>query len=115
MLRHSLIVGVLMASTAVGAATKELWELPWVEVRSPHFVIVSSLSEQRTVDDARDLEDFRAAVQLVTHVGRDDERIGTTVYVLPYAVEKLGFKDHISGFFVPQMRANYALVIPMPV
>jgi FimV-like protein len=115
MLRQSFICVFLMAlAAAAGAAPKELWDLPWIEVRSPHFVIVSALTEKRTVAVARDLEDFRAAVQLVTHIGRVDERIGTTVYVLPYAVEKLGFKSHISGFFVPQMRANYAAVIPMP-
>lgn len=113
--RQPFIFFVLMALTAAaGAAPKELWDLPWIEVRSPHFVIVSALPEKHSVAIARDLEDFRSAVQLVTHIGRVDERIGTTVYVLPYAVEKLGFKSHISGFFVPQMRANYAAVIPMP-
>ena len=107
---------VLMAlAAAAGAAPKELWDLSWIEVRSPHFVIVSALSDKRTIAVAHDLENFRTAVQLVTRIGRVDERIGTTVYVLPYAVEKLGFKTHISGFFMPQMRANYAAVIPMPV
>jgi len=116
MLRLSLTFVVLIAfAPAIGASKKELWDLSWIEVRSPHFVIVSALPEKRTVAVAHDLENFRSAVQLVTHIGRVDERVGTSVYVLPYAVDKLGFKSHISGFFVPQMRANYAAVIPMPV
>jgi FimV-like protein len=110
-LRFVVLVALAIANPA---RAKELWDLPWTEVRSPHFVIVSALPEKRTVAIAHDLEDFRSAVQLVTHIGRVEERIGTTVYVLPYGVEKLGFKSHISGFFMPQMRANYAAVIPMP-
>lgn len=108
----SLIAITLLAATT--ASAKELWEQPWIEVRTPHFRIVSALPEKRTVALADELEDFRAAVQLVTHIGRFEERIATTVYVLPYAVEQLGFRSHISGFFMPQMRANYAAVIPLP-
>jgi hypothetical protein len=84
------------------------------EVRSPHFVIVGALSEKETVDLTRDLERFRDAVQIVTNMGRFDERIPTKVYVLPQAVPKLGFKEHVGGYFIPGMRANYAAVVPVP-
>ena len=97
---------------ANGARAKELWEQPWVEVRTPHFVFVSALSEPRTVALARDLENFRSAIVIVTNIRRIEARIPTTVYVLPHAVEELGFKNHITGYFAPRMRANYAAVIP---
>jgi tetratricopeptide (TPR) repeat protein len=93
-------------------SAKELWERPWIEVRTPHFVFVSALPEARTIALARDLENFRSAVVIVTNIQRVEARIPTTVYVLPYAVEELGFKNHITGYFAPRMRANYAAVIP---
>lgn len=44
-LRITLIALVLCAAPSVSA--KELWERPWIEVRCPHFVIVSALPEKR--------------------------------------------------------------------
>jgi hypothetical protein len=106
------LTAIVLVAFAASASAKELWERTWIEVRSPHLVIVSTVSEKQTVELARDLERFRAAVQMVTNIGRFEERILTKVYVLPYAEEKLGFKKDIKGFFQPAMRANYAAVIP---
>jgi FimV-like protein len=112
--RLTLVVAavVLFLSPTVGSA-KDLWELPWIEVRSPHFVIVSALPEVRTVNLARDLENFRVAVQIITNIGRFEERIPTKVYVLPHTVDKLGFKNGFIGYFMPRMRANYVAVAPV--
>jgi hypothetical protein len=86
----------------------ELWERTWIEVRSAHFVIISTISEKQSVG----LERFRTAVRMVTNIGRFEERIATKVYVLPYAVEELGFTGNLKGYFLARMRANYAAVIP---
>jgi hypothetical protein len=111
-LRVTLIA--LVWCTAPSASAKELWERPWIEVHCPHFVIVSALPEKLSVDLARDLEHFRAAVVIMTHIEPFDESIPTKVYVLPQPVEKLGFKGDVAGYFVPEMRANYAAVTPRP-
>jgi hypothetical protein len=112
--RSALVVAaVVLLLSPTTASAKELWELPWIEVRTPHFVIVSAIPEERTVNLARDLENFRAAVQIITNIGRFEERIPTTVYVLPHGVEALGFKGDIAGYFRAEMRANYAAVIPV--
>jgi tetratricopeptide (TPR) repeat protein len=103
---------VFVLTTAIPAWAKELWEQPWLEARSPHFVIVSAISEGQTVDLARELEDFREAVQIVTNIGRFEERIPTTLYVLPRRVEELGFTANVGAYFMPLMRANYAVVAP---
>jgi FimV-like protein len=113
MLRAPLTLVVLLTFAATAVAADELWDHPWLEVSSPHFVIVSALAKERTVELARELESFRGAAQVVMNVAGIEERIPTTVYVLPYRVEKLGFKKSIAGFFMPQMRANYAAVIPV--
>lgn len=112
---RTLLKPVMLAALTItmSASAKELWEQPWIEVRSPHFIIVSAISEERTVDLAHELEDFRAAVQIITNIGRFEERIPTTVYVLPYGVAELGFKSHRIGYFAPRMRANYAAVTPL--
>jgi FimV-like protein len=94
------------------ASARELWEQPWIEVRSPHFVIVSAVSEERTAELARELESFRQAVRIVTDIGDFEEHIPTTLYVLPYRVEQLGLTVNVGAYLLPLMRANYAVVAP---
>jgi Flp pilus assembly protein TadD len=114
--RISLMIRLFAYTTAttiaLPASAKELWEQPWIEVRSPHFVIASALPEKRTVDLVRDLENFRKAVEMLTNIGRFEERIPTHVYVMPRGDPRFGFKNNIDGYFVPRMRANYAALEP---
>src|SRR5262245_15687298 len=112
--RHLFALAVVISVASTTAAAKELWERPWIEVRSPHFVIVSAIPRNATIELARDLEQFREAVRIVTHVGHFAERIPTKVYVLPQPVVELGFKKHTGGYFIPGMRANYAGVVKLP-
>ncbi len=77
-------------------------------------MIVSSISEDRTVELVRRLEDFRGAVELLTKIGTFDERIPTRLYILPRGSLAFGLGDGFSGYFMPRMRANYAAVIPQP-
>lgn len=107
-------VAIFIVAFAGSASAKELWERPWIEVRSPHFVIISAIPKDVTIDLARDLECFREGVQIVTDVGHFDERIPTRVYVLPQPVVELGFNKHTVGYFIPGMRANYAGVVQLP-
>lgn len=89
----------------------EFWEQPWIEVRSPHFIIVSALSEQRTVELVKGLEDFRAAAEVVIRLANLTDRIPTRIYV--FDRRDADFVDTgIAGWFMPRMRANYAVVIP---
>lgn len=103
---------LLLPALALPAAAKELWEYAWIEVRTPHFVIASALDEKRSVALAVDLERFRRATELVTNIGRFEERIPTKVYVLPRRAPDLGIDGVAVGLFMPAMRANYALVSP---
>lgn len=101
--------GALVTWVAPGSA-KELWERDWNEVRSSHFVFVSALDESRTRELVRDLEHFRQAAEIVTNIGRFDERITTTVYVFPSRVREFGIADGTLGYFAPRMRENLAAV-----
>lgn len=106
-----VLPAVLIGLVAESARAKDPWERPWLEVRTPHFRIKSAISESRTHDLARDLENFRRAALVLTNVGRAEERIPTHLYLFPSAVPELGFRNHIAGYFIPQMRANYAAAI----
>ena len=108
----TLLATVLILSSAGSVSAEELWQRTWVEVRSPHFVFVSALSESSTVDLLVDLENFRTAVEQLTNIGRFEERIPTHIYVLPHAVPELGFDGKFVGYFLAGMRANYAAIIP---
>jgi hypothetical protein len=107
---HGICLALALLLARPGAA-KDLWTYDWVEVRSPHFVIASALDEKRTRDLAVDLENFRTAAELLTTIGRFEERIPTKLYVLPRADWNLGFHaSDIAGYFLPGMRPNYALI-----
>jgi tetratricopeptide (TPR) repeat protein len=111
--RGALAAIVIVAAS--GAAAAELWQRSWVEARSARFVIVSAISEPRTIELAKELESFRIAVQRVAGLEPFEERVATRVYVFPYALEEFGFKgvepNQIVGYFSPRMRGNYAAIV----
>lgn len=107
-----LAPALLIIMAAAPAAAKELWEFPWTEVRTPHFVFLSGLDEDRTTELAVDLENFRTAAQLLTNIGRFEERIPTRIVVLPRFEDELGFGRGIAGYFSPGMRDNAAVMLP---
>ena len=112
MLKIRVLAGVILLLAAVAADAREVWERSWIEVRSEHFVIASALSEQRTVELARELEDFRSAVDALTGAAGIEDPIPTKIFLLPRAERALGFDGKFIGYFNPRMRANYAVMIP---
>ena len=104
-----ILLGLAASSRAVA---EPLWEREWVEVRTEHFVVASALPQERSIELAVELENFRAAARLLTNIGRFEERVPTKVYMLPQAVPELGFDGKINGYFLPGLRANYAVVMP---
>jgi tetratricopeptide (TPR) repeat protein len=100
-----------IACASACAHATPFWEESWIEVRSPHFDVVSRLSAPRTVDLVNNLENFRAAIQLITNIKDIADRVPTKLYVFDRrdgAFVDTGF----AGWFTPRMRANYAVVIP---
>ena len=93
------------------ALAGNLWDETWIEARSPHFVIVSALSEARTVELVKDLENFRTAAASFSEIGDFHERIQTRTFVFPYASIDFSFVGQKAGYFVPGTRTNFAAVI----
>jgi len=107
------LVGCAMLIAVAGVAdAKEIWEGRWIEIRSEHFVLASALSEQRSTALALQLENFRAAVDVLTGAKGIEDPIPTKIYLLPRAEEALGFRGSLGGYFSAHMRANYAVMIP---
>jgi hypothetical protein len=112
MQRFHLVACAMLIAVAGVADAKEIWEGRWIEIRSEHFVLASALSEQRSTALALQLENFRAAVDALTGAKGIEDPIPTKIYLLPRAEEALGFRGSLGGYFSPQMRANYAVMIP---
>lgn len=104
------------ASPSVARAAK-LWERAWREIKTEHFVIATALPEDRSVELAAELENFRFVARMLISQGAADafqERIPTKVYVLPQAVPDLGVDgDRVGGYLSPGMRANYAVIMEL--
>lgn len=111
---HVVVCTLLAATAAATAGAKEIWEGTWVEIRSEHFVLASALSQKQSIALALQLENFRAAVDLLTGATAVavEEPIPTKIYVLPRAEKALGFRSGLGGYFDQRMRANYAVMIP---
>lgn len=107
---HAVIILALLAACTAETRAGEVWEDPWIEVRSPNFVVASALGQSDTMQLVRELEDFRTLVSAVTNAGVLEERIPTRVYVFKDAVADLGLDDMVVGRFIAGMRANYAMV-----
>ena len=89
----------------LACATKPLHERDWVEARTPHFEIVSSLDKDATLELARDVELFRAAVQFVLGTPLRAPAVPTRIYAFdgrglrrPFAVRGA------SSAFLPSLR-----------
>lgn len=118
MSRHAAFLVVFLAASAATpsvARAAKLWEREWREIRTEHFVIASALSENRSVELAADLENFRFVARKLISQGAADafeERIPTKVYVLPQAVPDLGVDgSRVGGYLSPGLRANYAVIM----
>jgi tetratricopeptide (TPR) repeat protein len=110
--RSTALALLSLAALAAPAAAKELWEYDWIELRTPHFVIASALSEKKTRELGTELEEFRYLLGQFSTIKRFDERIPTKIYLLPRAEKDLGFDGKLDAYFLPGMRANYAAVLP---
>ena len=109
-----LLVGITALASGSLAAAKELYELPWIEARSRNFIVSSAISEKDTIKAVRDLEDFRRAVAAFSNVSRVDDRIPTQVFLLPRSAPEIGLSKDIEGYFLPRVRANYAVTRGYP-
>lgn len=106
-----LSLGLLLLATQL-AAGKGLEERKWIEVRTPNFIVRSVLNERDTIELARQLETFRAAVFVVTNITHTDSPVPTEIYALRGVRDfnRLGVSRHAIGIFVPGLRNNLILI-----
>lgn len=95
----------LLPCLALGCVTTRLEQRDWLEVRTPHFDVVSSLGPEATLELARDVESFRAAVGYLADASLAPAPIRTRVY----AFDETGFERPFDrrgepGYFLPLLR-----------
>lgn len=97
-------VAMLLAVGLLGCTTPPLENESWVAIDTPHFRVVSSLSSSDSVQLARDLETFHAAVGFILGRPVPDPPVRTRVY----AFDELGFertfaRGNLWSYFVPSL------------
>lgn len=106
-----MLVAVALA-TASGVRA-DLADEGWIEVASPHFTLVSQISEERTRELAEELERFRRVVLFVTRAGRGELPVPTRVIVFdrPWEWEQIGEDREAPAAIRFSPRASTILVL----
>lgn len=107
-----LAVAGLMLGAAGCTTPQQATERPWVEVRSEHFTIMSSLHEVDTIALARELEFFRAAVLALTSVKSVNSAIPIQIYAFDTAESFRDFNYRRSaGYIISDLRGYYVALV----
>ncbi|MCP3978162.1 MAG: hypothetical protein GY716_02365 [bacterium] len=119
--RIAIALALLLAALPAGAAADKPPRLPktkgWIECKSPHFTLVSSVSRSSTTRLASRLEKFRAALAQITKGFELDTRVPTHTFVFrnassyrPYRLNADGSEMNVSGYFLPRPYRNYITI-----
>jgi tetratricopeptide (TPR) repeat protein len=101
------VAALIALSSLLACATKPPHERDWVEVRTPHFEIVSSLDADATRELARDAELFHAATEWAMGTPLRAPAVPTRIY----AFDGRGFRRPFAvrgapGSFLPSLRES---------
>lgn len=104
----SLALYLLILIVTKGCATPTP---SWIEVSSPRFVILSTMSEQDTKRLARELEQFHALIHALTGAGAIDSAIPTRIFVFSLEKDYLRFgSETTAGYFNAGLRENHIVL-----
>jgi tetratricopeptide (TPR) repeat protein len=101
------VAALIGLSVLLACATKPLHERDWVEVRTPHFEIVSALGEDATLELAQDAELFHTATEFVMGTPLRAPAVPTRIY----AFDGRGFRRPFAvrgapSSFLPSLRES---------
>jgi Flp pilus assembly protein TadD len=103
------LTGSVMTGCVSAGVTGRISPNGWTEVRTPGFRVVSTAAPASTLGLIRHLELFQAVVAQITNVQKFEAQVPTHIYVFETEAAFRPFVDRrgISGYFLPQLRANY--------
>lgn len=106
------LVCIILILVAPVVAGKPLEDRRWIEVQTTNFQIRSMLGKKKTIELARYLELFRAAVTLLTTASSSDSPVPTEIYAFkePGDFAQFGIGKNIAGLFMPGLRRNTILI-----
>ena len=95
-----------------GCASIPLHERSWIEVKTQHFTLLSSIGEEETIKLGLELELFRSVVDRITNAQTLKSPVPTHIYVFD---RKRSFRPYsargLLGYFRPGMRGNYVTIV----
>lgn len=104
-----LLLATALLSVPAGAKIP-LDDDRWIEVRSPHFVFWSRLSDKETRRVAERLEGFRSVVgMLTTAKPPEKDAVPTRIFLFRGRAPEYGLSSKIDGYFRPGLRNNDAI------
>ena len=108
----TLVALFTLAVCSPSALGKALEDRNWLEVRTTNFNIRSLLGEKETIELARRLEMFRAAVAIIANVNISNAPIPTEVYALRRGreFEHFGIDQDTAGVFIAGLRNNTLII-----
>jgi tetratricopeptide (TPR) repeat protein len=92
-------------------STGNLHQRPWVEVRTPNFMILSCRKPGDAVELARRLEIFRSVAEFTIGRKLPTSAVPTTVYAFDTPITYRPFAErYVAGYFRPTMRGNTIVI-----
>jgi hypothetical protein len=112
MTRSSRIACLLCVSLTLSSCVTPgtIEEQPWIEVTSEHFTLLSNASEKQTVELARDLERFRAAILKLTGSRDVDSKVPVRIHVLDDLFPAFRPGSLAVGYIVPTAHDHYIAI-----
>jgi len=106
------LVCVILILAAPVVSGKSLEDRQWIEVQTANFKVRSLLDRKKTIELARYLELFRAAVTVLTNASDTDSPIPTEIFAVkgPGDFAKFGLGKNLAGIFMPNLRRNTILI-----
>ena len=97
-----------------GCKTDQLEDHLWRQVTTEHFTLISDTSGERSVQLARELERFRAAVLMISGAHLVPEPVPTKIFLFSNWGSYFAYTGGSSmlGFTYPTLRANYLVISP---
>jgi tetratricopeptide (TPR) repeat protein len=101
-----------LIAVAMGACATPLERSSWIEISSPHFEILSTMSAAGTRELALELERFHALIYLITSAERVDSPIPTKIFAFerPSELRQFTGRNDVAGMFKPGLRQNQILL-----
>jgi len=106
---------LLLILVLTGPTYADLLDEDWLELKSNHFTMYSTLSEKKSREVMLNLEAFRRATLALTNIRQAKPRVKTQIYLVKKSeLSDLNVSRRIAGYIRPGVSQNTILVSHSP-